>query len=244
MSIESATYISQLNSSLPASSDPRSEGDDHLKLIKAVLKATFPNISGAVTTSHTALNAAFGVSTSGQWSLMRTVTVSGSPSAVDFVDGSGGVEISSNYDAYLLEFTDIKCTSGAGTLRLQISENAGVTFPANATGCGWESDYISGGVSTLSRGAGQAFLTLANVGVPATDPAFSGRVLIFRPLSGRLENPVLAELFGFNPASALMVNTAGVMASTTNQFNALRLTLSASTFAGSNARVKFFGRRA
>jgi len=243
MSIESATYISQLNSSLPASSDPRSEGDDHLKLIKAVLKATFPNISGAVTTSHTALNAAFGVSTSGQWSLMRTVTVSGSPSAVDFVDGSGGVEISSNYDAYLLEFTDIKCTSGAGTLRLQISENAGVTFPANATGCGWESDYISSG-STLTRGTGQAFLTLANVGVMATDPAFSGRVLIFRPLSGRLENPVRAELFGYLPAAPLMVNTAGVMASTTNQFNALRLTLSASTFAGSNARVKFFGRRA
>jgi len=36
MSLESGTYISQLNSSNPTASDDVSEGDDHLKLIKAV----------------------------------------------------------------------------------------------------------------------------------------------------------------------------------------------------------------
>ncbi len=46
MTIESATYINQLNSAYPATGDQVAEGDDHIRLIKAVLKATFGN-SGA-----------------------------------------------------------------------------------------------------------------------------------------------------------------------------------------------------
>lgn len=42
MGLESATYISQLVATNPASSDLRKQGDDHLRLLKAVLQATFP----------------------------------------------------------------------------------------------------------------------------------------------------------------------------------------------------------
>lgn len=56
MGIESGTYISDLNSANPTATDPKSEGDDHIRLIKALVKATFPNIAGAVTPSHTQLN--------------------------------------------------------------------------------------------------------------------------------------------------------------------------------------------
>jgi hypothetical protein len=48
MALESATYISQLNASDPTANDPRSQGDDHLRLIKSVLQTTFPNASGAI----------------------------------------------------------------------------------------------------------------------------------------------------------------------------------------------------
>jgi len=44
MTVESASYISQLNSSQPTASDNISEGDDHLRLIKSVLKTQFPNL--------------------------------------------------------------------------------------------------------------------------------------------------------------------------------------------------------
>lgn len=47
MSIESATYIADLQSTNPPSSDPRSQGDDHLRLIKAVLQNQFPGGSRA-----------------------------------------------------------------------------------------------------------------------------------------------------------------------------------------------------
>lgn len=60
MTVESASYISQLNAALPSAAgagDPVGEGDDHLRLLKAVLKATFPAMSGPVTLSQTTLNA-------------------------------------------------------------------------------------------------------------------------------------------------------------------------------------------
>jgi len=56
MSVETAPYINSLNTALPASNDPKSEGDDHLRVIKSAVKATFPNITGAVTVTQTDLN--------------------------------------------------------------------------------------------------------------------------------------------------------------------------------------------
>ena len=44
MTVESATYISQLVPANPAASDNISEGDDQLRLIKSVLQSQFPNI--------------------------------------------------------------------------------------------------------------------------------------------------------------------------------------------------------
>lgn len=43
MGLEAGTYVSDLNSSNPQSTDQRKQGDDHIRLIKALLKATFPN---------------------------------------------------------------------------------------------------------------------------------------------------------------------------------------------------------
>lgn len=56
MPIESANFINQLNSSYPAATDGVQEGDDHIRLLKSVIKNTFPNITGQVTVTQTALN--------------------------------------------------------------------------------------------------------------------------------------------------------------------------------------------
>ena len=64
MALESATYISDLVSTNPTSSDNLSQGDDHIRLLKSTLKATFPNVSGAVTPTHTELNVLDGLTAS------------------------------------------------------------------------------------------------------------------------------------------------------------------------------------
>ena len=61
MGLETGTYISDLNSSTPVAGDPVNEGDDHLRLIKATVKASFPSVSGAVSATHTELNLIDGV---------------------------------------------------------------------------------------------------------------------------------------------------------------------------------------
>lgn len=57
MALESATYIDQLNQNAPDGLDRKSEGDDHMRMIKRTLKNTFPNIKGRVEASQDQLNA-------------------------------------------------------------------------------------------------------------------------------------------------------------------------------------------
>lgn len=73
MSVESATYISQLDATLPGINDPKSEGDDHLRLTKSVLKSQFPNLgAAAVTPTATDLNVMTGAATTGAIGLKVT----------------------------------------------------------------------------------------------------------------------------------------------------------------------------
>ena len=52
MGLESTTYLSGLNSSFPASGDAISQGDDHIKLVKSTLLASFPSVDQAVQCIH------------------------------------------------------------------------------------------------------------------------------------------------------------------------------------------------
>lgn len=77
MALETATYISDLNAENPATNDPKSQGDDHLRLIKSALKTTFPNITGAVTPTHAELNQVAGVASNLQAQLDTKGAITG-----------------------------------------------------------------------------------------------------------------------------------------------------------------------
>lgn len=47
MGLETATFVSDLVNTNPTSGDNRSQGDDHLRLVKAAVQATFPNAGKA-----------------------------------------------------------------------------------------------------------------------------------------------------------------------------------------------------
>ena len=53
MAYENADYINQLNQNLPQATDTISEGDIHLRLLKEVLKQSFPNVDMPVNAIHT-----------------------------------------------------------------------------------------------------------------------------------------------------------------------------------------------
>ena len=64
MALEDLTgtkYLDDLVATNPAAGDDVSEGDDHIRGIKNVLKTTFPSIDGAITATDTELNYVDGV---------------------------------------------------------------------------------------------------------------------------------------------------------------------------------------
>jgi hypothetical protein len=57
MALETGTYLNSLVSSNPPASDNVSQGDDHLRLIKSVLKNSFPSVDSIVNVIHTGTSA-------------------------------------------------------------------------------------------------------------------------------------------------------------------------------------------
>jgi hypothetical protein len=57
MSLETASFIAGLDPTNPTGLDDVSQGDDHVRLVKQVLKNTLPNADAAITASSAVLNA-------------------------------------------------------------------------------------------------------------------------------------------------------------------------------------------
>ena len=77
MALEDLTgtkYIDDLVATNPAAGDDVSEGDDHIRGIKNVLKTTFPSIDGAITATDTELNYVDGVTSAIQTQIDNTTT--------------------------------------------------------------------------------------------------------------------------------------------------------------------------
>ena len=61
MALETGTHICDLNAANPVSTDGLAQADDHLRLIKSTILASFPNITGAMNATHTELNVLDGI---------------------------------------------------------------------------------------------------------------------------------------------------------------------------------------
>ena len=62
MTVEAAVYLNTLDATYPTGSDSKGEGDNHLRLLKTVLKATFPYVTGPILVGQTELNYLTGLS--------------------------------------------------------------------------------------------------------------------------------------------------------------------------------------
>ena len=84
--LETATYIDGLVATNPTSVDSLAQADDHLRLTKATIKATFPNVTGAITSTHTELNALTGFTgTSTNLNVLSGTAVT--PAEFGYLDG-------------------------------------------------------------------------------------------------------------------------------------------------------------
>ena len=86
MALETGTFIDSLNASNPASVDGLQQADDHMRLIKSTIKATFPSITGAVTATQAELNIMDAVTAStAEINLLDGVTAT--TAEINYLDG-------------------------------------------------------------------------------------------------------------------------------------------------------------
>ncbi len=171
MALESGTYINSLNASNPASTDGLGQADDHLRLIKSTIKATFPNLTGAVTATQSQLNNTTSIPT-----VLTDLGISdGSNGQVLKTDGSG------NFSFFTLPEgstdTNFYLSGGSyssGTLSLTVTGASNVTvtgFPTATSDLSNDSGFLTS-VSTSAVRSATASISAGAVGSYALLNAF------------------------------------------------------------------------
>jgi hypothetical protein len=122
MGLETGTYIDSLVTTNPPGTDDRSTADDHLRLLKSTIKNTFPNVTGAVTPTHTELNFVDGVTSAIQTQLnlkapIATPSFTGTLSCNGGSWNTGGIDLASGDQYEINGVVVLNATSlGSGVL--------------------------------------------------------------------------------------------------------------------------------
>jgi hypothetical protein len=98
MPLETAPFIDGLVPTNPTGADAKSTADDHLRLIKSAVKATFPNINAAVTPTPAELNRVAGVTSAIQTQLdgkaaLSSPAFTGTPTAPTASSGTSSTQL-------------------------------------------------------------------------------------------------------------------------------------------------------
>lgn len=120
MGLETGSFISDLVEDNPDGLDDRSQGDDHIRLIKHVLKTTFPNINGAVTSTEEQINAAAapGAICFPGMIVMWSGTIANIPSGWKLCNGVGTISTGSPVPNLVNRFVVGSGTDSGGTYNI------------------------------------------------------------------------------------------------------------------------------
>ena len=183
MALESGTYINSLNASNPASTDGLAQADDHIRLLKSTIKASLPNITGAITATHTELNKLDGV-TASTTEINKLDGLTATTAQMNTLATGGGVIPSGGIIMWSGAVSAIPtgwvlCNGSNSTpdLRNRFVVGAGSTYAVNATG-----------------GADSVSLSTANL--PAHSHSFSGSgttSTIGNHTHGNVANPLMND---------------------------------------------------
>lgn len=182
MGLETATYISGLVSTNPVNAtDQISQGDDHLRLIKTTILNSFPNITGAMTASHTELNyldGATGVTGTGNVVLSAAPTFSGAVTmGTPLALTSGGTGAITAAAARTNLGLGSIATQASSAVSITGGSISGITDLAVADG-GTGSSTASGAATNLGLGTGNS---------PTFAGATLGSAVLTGPSANRLE---------------------------------------------------------
>lgn len=149
MALETGTYISDLVATNPTATDLKSQGDDHIRLLKSTIKASFPNVTGAATPTHNELNYVAGVTSAIQTQInakapTASPTFTGVPSAPTATTGTNTTQIATT--AFVTQ------TAFASTLPNQTGNN-GKLLTTDGSTASWTAALATGTVTSVGVSA-------------------------------------------------------------------------------------------
>lgn len=127
MALEPGRFISDLNASFPVSTDGLAQADDHICLIKLTIKASFPNITGAMNATQAGLNVLDGViSTADELNILDGVT--STTAELNILDGVTSTAAEINIlDGVTETATEINVLDGTTATTAELNRIDGVT---------------------------------------------------------------------------------------------------------------------
>ena len=153
MALETSTYIDGLVPTNPVATDGLSQSDDHHRLIKSTIKATFPNITGAITADQNEINVLDGITSS--------------TSELNILDGVTATATELNLlDGVTATTNELNILDGVTATTAEINKLDGLT--ATTT----ELNYVDGVTSNI-----QTQINTLDTSVTALSSAGTGKVL-------------------------------------------------------------------
>lgn len=161
MGLEVATYINGLVISNPAGTDDRSQGDDHIRMIKSVLKNTFPNITGPINLTQDQINAILGNLVPVGIITMWSGAVANIPSGWKLCNGVGTISNGSPVPNLVSRFIIGSETNSGGNYNIGQTGGASSVTPSGVVGdTSLTVDQIP--AHTHNYGGGQGFTYSGN----------------------------------------------------------------------------------
>lgn len=167
MGLETGTYLNDLNVSNPATGDSRSEGDDHLRLLKNTLKNTFPGMAGRVWRSQSK-GSGYTVAATDMMSVIKaTAAITLSLTAVATIGNGFTFLVYASSGAVVIDPNGAETVNGAATVTVKDGEFwiffcdgsawIGFNLPfSTALRADLEGQTISGGAEITSKDLGTA----------------------------------------------------------------------------------------
>ena len=221
MALEVGTYLDDLDISNPAATDGIGQADDHIRLIKKVLKNTFPNITGPVLGSQSEFNLIDGV-TSTTAELNKLQGYTGTVSDLNKIaDTTASAAELNKLDGAVATTTEINKLSGLNASTGELNVLAGITASTSSlnliggyTGNANDLSILAGasvaGISSTEfrrlNGVTSSIQNQLDARLPKTGGSMTGTLTMG---SGKVINVGGAELHGSSNHLYMDVNGGG-----------------------------------
>ena len=221
MGLETASFIDGLNTSNPVATDGLAQADDHIRLIKSAVKASFPNVTGAVNADHVEISTLDGYTgTTADHNLTSGLAAAGVTSThVGHLNGvSSNIQTQLNTLSTSIATTNANLSSAVPTGMVMMWSGASSAIPSGYVLCDGSNStpdlrdrFVVGAGSSYNVGntGGASTVALSTAEMPSHTHTYSDLYVLQQALSPGIDIDFNATTWDPNGNRTGTTNSAG-----------------------------------